>query len=62
MPSGCYFINAIERQEIIDDDNLNVDDNLEEFISVLRPLMWIITTLKMIIYVPEGTFLSAVKD
>ncbi len=31
MPSGCYFINAIERQPPIDEDNLNVEDNLEEF-------------------------------
>ena len=31
MPSRCYFIDAIERQEEIDDDNLDVEDNLEEF-------------------------------
>ncbi len=38
-PSGCmpesgYFWNAIERQEEIDDDNLNVEDNLEEFTEI----------------------------
>jgi len=31
MPKGCYFVNAIERQGMVDDDNLNVEDNLEEF-------------------------------
>ena len=31
MPDGCYFVNAIERQKMIDDDNLNPEDNLEEF-------------------------------
>lgn len=31
MPEGCFFWNAIERQEPIDDDNMNVEDNLEEF-------------------------------
>lgn len=31
MPKGCYFVNAIERQMEVDDDNLHVEDNLEEF-------------------------------
>ena len=31
MPKGCYFINAIERQQPIDENNLNPEDNLEEF-------------------------------
>lgn len=32
MPAGCFFINAIERQtEVDDDDKLQVADNLEEF-------------------------------
>jgi hypothetical protein len=30
MPSGCYFVNAIERQKEIDDENLDAADNLEE--------------------------------
>ena len=31
MPEGGHFFDAIERQEPIDDDNLNVEDNLEEY-------------------------------
>ena len=31
MPEGGFFFDAIVRQEPIDDDNLNVEDNLEEF-------------------------------
>lgn len=31
MPSGCYFTNAIERQEFVDDETLDPLDNLEEF-------------------------------
>lgn len=31
MPSGCYFINAIERQSYVDDETLATEDNLEEF-------------------------------
>lgn len=31
MPSGCYFINATQRQESVDDDGLDPNDNLEEF-------------------------------
>jgi uroporphyrinogen-III decarboxylase len=34
MPSSGYFFDAIERQETIDDENLNVQDNLEEFAPV----------------------------
>ncbi len=30
MPNGCYFINAIERAQPVDDNKLNPDDNLEE--------------------------------
>jgi uroporphyrinogen-III decarboxylase len=31
MPSGGYFIDAIERQKEVDDSSLNPEDNLEEF-------------------------------
>lgn len=31
MPNGGFFFDTIIRQEEIDDDNLNVEDNLEEF-------------------------------
>ncbi len=31
MPNGGYYFDSIERQKPVDDDNLNVDDNLEEF-------------------------------
>lgn len=31
MPNGCYFINAIERQQPIDESRLDPNDNLEEF-------------------------------
>jgi hypothetical protein len=31
MPEGCFFVNAIERGGVVDDENLSVDDNLEEF-------------------------------
>ena len=31
MPKGGWYCDAIVRQEPIDDDNLNVEDNLEEF-------------------------------
>lgn len=31
MPGGCFFINAIERQQPIEEDKLNPADNLEEF-------------------------------
>ena len=31
MPKGGFFFDAIVRQPPIDDDNLNVEDNLEEF-------------------------------
>lgn len=31
MPKGGFYFDSIIRQEPIDDDNLNVDDNLEEF-------------------------------
>lgn len=31
MPNGCFFINAIERQQPIDEDKLDPMDNLEEF-------------------------------
>jgi uroporphyrinogen-III decarboxylase len=31
MPTNGYFFDTIIRQEPIDDDNLNVEDNLEEF-------------------------------
>jgi len=31
LPSGCYFINAIERKLTVDEASLRVEDNLEEF-------------------------------
>lgn len=31
MPKGCYFINAIERQQPIEEDRLDPEDNVEEF-------------------------------
>ncbi len=31
MPQGCYFINAIERTDHYDEENLNVEDNMEEY-------------------------------
>ena len=31
MPAGGYFFDSIIRQEELDEDNLNVEDNLEEF-------------------------------
>lgn len=31
MPEGGYYFDAVIRQEPIDDDNLNIEDNLEEF-------------------------------
>ncbi len=31
MPNGCYFVNAIERQVSVDEGDLHVEDNLEEF-------------------------------
>ena len=31
MPEGCYFINAIERQQPIDEALLSYQDNLEEY-------------------------------
>ncbi|MFK2558981.1 uroporphyrinogen decarboxylase family protein [Bacteroides fragilis] len=31
MPKGCYFINAIERQQPIEEDRLDLEDNVEEF-------------------------------
>ena len=31
MPEGCVFVNAIERGGAVDDENLSVEDNLEEF-------------------------------
>ncbi len=34
MPKGGYYFDAIIRQEPIDDGNLNVDDNLEEFVAL----------------------------
>ena len=31
MPKGCYFINAIERQQPIEEDRLDPEDKVEEF-------------------------------
>jgi hypothetical protein len=34
MPRGGWYFDAIERQDPIDDDHLNVEDNLEEFTPI----------------------------
>lgn len=34
MPKGGFYFDAIVRQPAIDDDNLNVEDNLEEFTPI----------------------------
>lgn len=31
MPSGCYFINAVERQDFVDDSSISPEDNMEEY-------------------------------
>jgi hypothetical protein len=36
MPKGGYYFDAIMRQKPIDDDNLRVADNLEEFVPITR--------------------------
>ncbi len=42
MPKGGYYFDAIIRQKTIDDDNLNVEDNLEEFgVMSEQELMWL---------------------
>lgn len=38
MPSGCYFINATERQEYVDDEAITPEDNLEEFGPVSKKI------------------------
>jgi len=37
MPKDGYFFDSIVRQEPIDDSNLNVEDNLEEFGDISQP-------------------------
>ncbi|MHC4474442.1 MAG: uroporphyrinogen decarboxylase family protein [Planctomycetota bacterium] len=39
MPAGGFYIDSIVRQEPIDDDNLNVEDNLEEFVPISDELL-----------------------
>lgn len=39
MPRTSYFFDAIERQEPIDDENLNAEDNLEEFTPVTDEIL-----------------------
>ena len=42
MPKGGYYFDAIIRQPPIDDDNLNVEDNLEEFAAMSeKELDWL---------------------
>ena len=42
MPKGGYYFDAIIRQQPIDDDNLNVEDNLEEFVAMSeKELAWL---------------------
>ena len=42
MPKGGYYFDAIIRQQPIDDDNLNVEDNLEEFVTMSdQELEWL---------------------
>lgn len=36
MPSQCYFVNAIERQEPFNEESLDPSDNLEEFNPISR--------------------------
>ena len=40
MPKSGFFFDAIERQEPIDDDQLNVEDNLEEFTRVTEETLY----------------------
>lgn len=48
MPISSYFFDAIERQDIIDDSNLNVQDNLEEFSPITEKSLayWKTETMK----------------
>jgi hypothetical protein len=48
MPISSYFFDAIERQDTIDDSNLNVQDNLEEFSPITDKNLayWKAETLK----------------
>jgi hypothetical protein len=39
MPAGGLYIDSIVRQEPIDDDNLNIEDNLEEFQPISDELL-----------------------
>lgn len=39
MPSSGYFFDAIERQNPIDDENLEVNDNMEEFTPISGDLL-----------------------
>lgn len=42
MPAQCYFINAIERQQPIIEEQLNPSDNLEEYgLLSDKDLAWI---------------------
>ena len=34
MPKGGYYFDSVDRQLLVDDDNLNLEDNLEEFTPV----------------------------
>lgn len=34
MPEGCYFVNTLERQGVVDDSTLNIEDNIEEFVCL----------------------------
>lgn len=34
MPKASYFFDAIERQQSVVDENLNVEDNLEEYTPI----------------------------
>lgn len=54
MPKGCYFINAIERQHPIDEEQLNPEDNVEEF-GLLTEEIWLITVRRQIKHIrPAG--------
>jgi hypothetical protein len=39
MPKGGFYIDAIVRQDPIDDNNLNVEDNLQEFVPISDELL-----------------------
>lgn len=46
MPKGGYYFDSIVRQHPIDDDNLDPEDNLEEFVPITeREIAWMVEQL-----------------